>query len=363
MMLRPLSCLVVVAVAALLTASIVAQEPASLVPIPGSAVVPPHGSVTFWSPGPTPSAVPGGGPTVVRSPASAILEVRSEADREVVAAYDGAMLRLTGPADTVVRVTSLMSAVPATCIDDNAPAPVVQCQVSSTGLGAAVTFTTITRGSGIEAALHLTDPRPCIPEPGQDVCARDRAALWEGDAAAWAARGVTNPDTRFARTVALRVQAGDPAAISVLARQLGWPYVKVTRLRFIGGVTEPEFVEVANLGGAPQDLTDWSIRSPERQTQGTLPEQPPAGVVRFPAGFVLAPGQSCRLAYGGRPDPASCGQSGLDVPQFWPDDAGTVVLTDDALALLADQTRYRSDPADQPPPPDLQLVPLGAADR
>ena len=45
-----------------------------------------------------------------------------------------------------------------------------------------------------------------------------RSRLWSGDAAAWAARGVTEADARFDETVAFRVEAGDPATISNLAR-------------------------------------------------------------------------------------------------------------------------------------------------
>jgi hypothetical protein len=105
-----------------------------------------------------------------------------------------------------------------------------------------------------EAFLDLSDPRPCIPEPGQRTCSAFRAALWNGEAAAWAELGVTDPDARFNETVVFRVRAGDPAVISIIARFLGGPYLQVTRVKFVG--SEPgqvdEYVEVANLGGGAQ---------------------------------------------------------------------------------------------------------------
>ena len=49
------------------------------------------------------------------------------------------------------------------------------------------------------ATLDLSDPRPCIPAAGQRVCDATRAALWNGEEAAWRARGVTDPDAASMR--------------------------------------------------------------------------------------------------------------------------------------------------------------------
>ncbi len=197
-----------------------------------------------------------------------------------------------------------------------------------------------------EAFLDLSDPRPCIPEPGQRVCDATRTALWNGDAAAWAARGVTDPDARFNETVVFRVRAGDPAVISIIARFLGGPYLQVTRVKFVG--SEPgqvdEYVEVANLGGGPQEMTGWSVSSPQRGKK-----------VFFPNGYVMRPGQACRI-YTGAPRENSCGTASFNDTDVWPDSGGRVVLYYDALDLLGADTQYSADPNNQPPPPNLQGV-------
>lgn len=208
------------------------------------------------------------------------------------------------------------------------------------------------------ATLDLSDPRPCIPPSGERACDAERAALWTGDAAAWARRSVTNPDARFNETVVFRVRAGDPAAIRTIAQLLDAPYLKVTRVQFAG---TDEVVEVTNLGGGAQDLTGWTLRSPARDA-----------VFRLPAGVILAPGEICRLISG--PPTTNPGgacrtftsvalvEAGGDLSDartltdVWPDDHGRVVLFYDALDLPGDDTRYSADPANQPPPPNLQLV-------
>lgn len=195
------------------------------------------------------------------------------------------------------------------------------------------------------AELVLGDPRPCIPARGEAMCDAARRALWNGDAAAWAARGVTDPDARFNETVVFRVMAGDPAAISAIARLLGAPYLKITRLRFAGTAPDQgdEFIEITNLGGGAQQLVGWTVRSPVRGVAARLPD-----------GVALAPGAACRVWTGSPPD-GGCGGASFLARDVWPDDAGEAVLFFDALGLPGDDTRYRADPASQPPPPNLQL--------
>lgn len=200
-------------------------------------------------------------------------------------------------------------------------------------------------GGLVEAELLLNDPRPCIPATGQRACDAGREALWNGESAAWAARGVVDGDARFRETVIFRVRAGDPAAIAAIARILGAPYLKITRIQFAGG----EVVEITNLGGGPQDLTGWSLRSP---TTGVR--------VNLPVGVVLRPGGKCSIstalpqANQGGECRAFSGTVSND--GVWPDDAGRVVLYYDALDLPGDDTSYSADPAGQPPPPNLQVV-------
>jgi hypothetical protein len=192
----------------------------------------------------------------------------------------------------------------------------------------------------------LTSLTECIPEPGQRVCDRMRTMLWNGEVVAWTRRGVTDSSDVFNETVVLRARAGDPHVIANLAYWLHTPYVQITRLRFIG--TQPgqvdEFIEVTNLGSRAQDMTGWTVRSPARGV-----------VLPFPTGFVLQPGQSCRI-YTGLVQADSCGGASFNRTDVWPDDGGVAVLFYDALALPGVETRYRADPANQPPPPNLQLV-------
>lgn len=198
------------------------------------------------------------------------------------------------------------------------------------------------------AALNLQEERPCIPEQGQRSCDAARDALWNGKADAWAARGVTDPDARFNETVVFRVRAGDPLAISYIAKFLAAPYLQVTRVKFVGALAgqADEYVEVTNLGGGDQDMSGWTLRSPARNA-----------VFRFPTGFVMAAGRVCRV-YTGAPGANSCGLAGFASTNVWPDDKGEVVLYYDALDLPGADTRYSADPKDQPPPPNLSGVTL-----
>ncbi|MFN8559118.1 MAG: lamin tail domain-containing protein [Dehalococcoidia bacterium] len=196
------------------------------------------------------------------------------------------------------------------------------------------------------AALSLSDPRPCIPDTGQNRCDATREALWNGEESVWSDLGVTDPDARFNETVVYRIRAGDPAVISIIARFLGAPYLQVTRVRFVGTAAgqADEYAEVSNLGGGDQEMGGWTLRSPLR---GQL--------FRFPAGFVMTAGRTCRV-YTGAPQENSCGLAGFAATDVWPDDAGQVVLFFDALALPGADVRYNADPNNQPPPPNLQGV-------
>src|SRR5581483_855776 len=89
-------------------------------------------------------------------------------------------------------------------------------------------------------------------------------ALWNGDANAWRNRlGQSATDADIKREAySLRYAAGDPATLSVVAQTEGLPMVRINAARFRGRATNEtdEWVEIKNLGGAPQDLTGWSVR-------------------------------------------------------------------------------------------------------
>jgi hypothetical protein len=236
----------------------------------------------------------------------------------------------TGGATITFRVSGITASQTATFRDGGYE----QLDLTASGVAGAFSI----------AVLSLADPRPCIPEAGQRRCDAERESLWNGEADAWARRGVTDPDARFNETVVFRIRASDPAVISIIARFLAAPYLQVTRVRFVGTAAgqADEYAEVSNLGGGDQDMGGWTLRSPLRNA-----------VFRFPEGFVMTPGRTCRI-YTGAPQDNSCGLAGFNSQDVWPDSAGQVVLFFDALALPGADTLYSADPNNQPPPPNLQ---------
>ncbi len=201
------------------------------------------------------------------------------------------------------------------------------------------------------AALDLGSP--CIPPPGQGRCDPARLRLWSGEQEAWnllfRALGAPDPtpDRVFAEVIRMRLEAGDPALVSLFAQRLGWPYVKITAVRFRG--TPPaeadEYVEIANLGGAPQPMTGWRLRIGSSGAE-----------FRFQPGAVLSAGQRCR-AYTNLTRPDSCPGFGFGSTfGLWDDDTDTATLIVDQPALVADHTGYRADPLQQPAPPALRGV-------
>jgi hypothetical protein len=194
-------------------------------------------------------------------------------------------------------------------------------------------------------AAQINLDAPCVPAPGQRQCDAERTALWEADRDAWARRGVTDTPpfipfegNVFNETVVFRVEARDPAAIRNIARILGNPFLQITFIRFVGA---NDYVEITNLGGGPQDMSGWSLRSPDTNQR-----------VDLPSGLVLQGGQACRI-YSGAQGMNSCGVS-FNNPNTWPDAGGRIVLYYDALDLPGDDKLYSADPNNQPPPPNLQ---------
>mgnify|MGYP000120848846 CR=1 FL=1 len=201
------------------------------------------------------------------------------------------------------------------------------------------------------AALDLGSP--CIPPPGQARCDPARLRLWNGEQEAWnllfRALGAPDPtpDRVFAEVIRMRLEAGDPALVALFAQRLGWPYVKVTAVRFRGTPpAEPdEYVEIANLGGGPQIMTGWRLRIGSSGAE-----------FRFQPGAVLQAGQRCR-AYTNLTRADSCPGFGFGSTfGLWDNDTDTATLTVDQPALVADRTAYRADPLNQPPPPLLRGI-------
>jgi hypothetical protein len=211
------------------------------------------------------------------------------------------------------------------------------------------TVTSQAAADALIAELDLRDPPACIPEAGAARCDPVRDALWLGNADAWAAFGVTEPDVRARAVFDLRYAAGDPAARRDAARSSGAPYLVITQLKFAGTAEGQidEFVEVANLGGAAQNVAGWTLRSPAR-----------GATFQFPTGFEIPQGWVCKV-YTGRVQGGACGTLSFDQTDVWPDGGGQVVLAN-AQGGTEALSAYSADLAGQPPPPNLQLCAAGS---
>ena len=314
-----------------------AQSPAAqTVSFPGTAIVPPGGMVTFERPAPSPFRF------------TLVVRVTNLSPVEATVTYAGPTLRISVAPGYIVQVLGPGVERLRQCMAEPGDASTMVCAWVPAEPPTSITFTAVTGvpTEPAEAALEVVDPPPCIPPPDEARCDAERAALWDGDPAAWEARGVTDGDAVLRETIVLRAEAGDPLTISAIAWALEMPYLKVTYVRFVG--VEPgqvdEFIEVTNRGGGTQAETTWEVRSVER-----------GRVVRVLA-RALAPGEWCRL-YTGQPSEAPCAAGSLSTFDLWPDEGGTIEVRLIPTGLLVDRTRYSADPQDQPPPPNLQLVP------
>jgi hypothetical protein len=192
---------------------------------------------------------------------------------------------------------------------------------------------------------------PCIPASGQALCDDTRQKLWTGDQATWTARyqeqgrNAPTPDQVFEQTFGLRIESGDPAAISAVAQGLGWPHLRIVASRFHGISTNQtdEWVEIRNLGGASQDMTGWSVRVVGSSVRWT-----------FQDGFTMDGGQTCKFYTGDARQDSCPGSTNVSQSGVLNDQQGSISLWVDWLDLKADEVRYDSDPLHQPPPPNLQ---------
>jgi hypothetical protein len=218
-----------------------------------------------------------------------------------------------------------------------------------------------TRPRPTTAWLDLNPDRSrCVPEFGAPVCDQRRQKLWSGDPKTWAdeqfRQGMPEPGPNevFQLTYEFRLAAGDPAALATMARGMGWAQVFITRTRFRNPFpgesdTYYNYVEVLNVGGAAQDLTDWELRSSTT-----------SDVFVFAPGFILEPGVECRVR---RPNdrPEDCpgewrpGRT-LDDRAGHTPDRGDLELWVAPLDLLAERRSYSGDSREQPPPPNLVLI-------
>lgn len=278
-------------------------------------------------------------------PFSASVRVTNRAPIDAVVTYSGPRLTIEMPEGWIIQLVPESQARRFGCRSGPAgPAPFI-CDSVLGDPPSIVVFTALTHipERPLEAVLDLSEPPPCIPLLDEQRCDERRRSLWDGDPRAWANEGISNDDARRDAIVAVRVNAGDPLTISSVTRRLGVPYLKITRLRFLGVEAGQwdEFIEVTNLGGGPQPEQDW--RFSINGVRGFLTRVP-----------TLQPGDVCRIATG-RPLDGACSSLSLGDLDRWPDDGAVVelLLRNDEVV---DRTRYSANPKDQPPPPNLRLV-------
>jgi hypothetical protein len=96
-----------------------------------------------------------------------------------------------------------------------------------------------------------------------------------------------------------------------------------------GSTGRYQYVLVANLGGAFQDMTGWSIQGDSGSVSGLT--------YYFPDGFGLGPGESCRI-YVAHPAEGTCTNGSFAFSQFW-GDHGTASLSD-ATGASVDTLAY-----------------------
>lgn len=313
---------------------------ARTVPFPGSTIIQPGEQVTFTrelrsANSPSPRVI------------TLQIYVVSRAPVEATATYDGLRLTIEAPLGWIVQLVPERQVQDYRCNSDPDVPAIIACNRVPGEPPSSVTFTAVTHipERPLEAALDLSEPPRCIPLPDETRCDELCQALWDGDPAAWQAQGVTGADARLDAVTRLRAEAGDPATLSVIARGLGVSYLKITRLRFVGveaGQLD-EFIEVTNLGGGVQPMRDWAFT---------------VNGVRLPLILVpvLQPGEVCRISTG-RLESGACARLTFSDVNVWPDDAAIVEFRFRDAELVLDRTRYSADPKNQPPPPNLQLVP------
>jgi hypothetical protein len=131
----------------------------------------------------------------------------------------------------------------------------------------------------------------CVPQAKNRPCDPELAARWDGDPAAWRAYAARNGepppslDEIAARTIALRVELGDPKARMDLAEKLGLPAMFLTAAAFGESALGLDIeLEIANQGTATADLGGARIED------GTG-----AFVFVLPDGAQLLAGHHCRL--------------------------------------------------------------------
>jgi len=90
-----------------------------------------------------------------------------------------------------------------------------------------------------------------------------------------------------------------------------------------------QYVQIANLGGATQDLTGWALQGDSGSVAGL--------VYYFPDGFTLAPGNGCRI-YVGHPAEATCTAGSFALYQFWTDHGAASLW--DGQGNMIDQLGY-----------------------
>lgn len=138
------------------------------------------------------------------------------------------------------------------------------------------------------------------------------------------------PDTRHHDLFVQMEEEARAAGIGVWApAPAGTEQVAIVALNRDGykSLTEPdEYVEFRNVSAAPVDMSGWRLLSERRRKDGSE-------VFLFPAGFVLGPGQACRI-YTNEDHPEYCGLSFHSRVAIWHNSEPDAALLYDAADRL-----------------------------
>lgn len=176
------------------------------------------------------------------------------------------------------------------------------------------------------AATRAAAAAPAPPPPAPAAAAPSRSTRMPGEPPVPAPP--LEPPSQALSGGFVLAEPDDMAAAS--AAVSGTSYLRVLAIWLRGtdsggqGGGDYQYVQIANLGGAAQDLTGWALQGDSGPISGLT--------FYFPDGFTLDAGASCRI-YVGHPAEDTCTGGSFALFHFW-GDHGTASLWDSGGALV-----------------------------
>ncbi len=176
------------------------------------------------------------------------------------------------------------------------------------------------------AATGVAAAAPAPPPPAPAAAAPSRSARMPGEPPV--PEPPLEPPSPALSSGFVLAQADDLAAASAVVS--GTSYLRVLAIWLRGtdndgqGGGDYQYVQLANLGGADQDLSGWAMQGDSGPINGLT--------FYFPDGFTLRAGTACRV-YVGHPAASTCTDGSFALFHFW-GDHGTASLWDNQGALV-----------------------------